>query len=335
MKDFVAMPPYPWMDSLWQDFSQRVTSGRLAHALLFVGSEGLGLESFTQAAAQLLLCSAPVEDIACGQCRACKLILAGAHPDLKTLDREEGATQLKIDQIREVAGFVSTTPQYDGRKVVRIPEAELMNVSSANALLKSLEEPAGDSVFLLSTTRLSSLLPTIRSRCQIYTLDKPSRAQSLQWLEKRGLENAEYWLDLSAGLPLRALQWSDGDLAEKREKLFQTLLSLVTAEQHPLQVAQVWKALDAALLFEWLLQACEYLIRDFSGAAAMPEDMKELGAGWSFVDIKHLFELRDAMLQRKREFFSASNLSDELIKESLALDWFALARRGRRQASGH
>jgi len=89
-----------------------------------------------------------------------------AHPDLKWLEREDGSLFYKVAQIRDAVGFIQRTAQGNGKKVIVVPHAHRMNVESANALLKVLEEPPPGSHWLLLSSEPAQLLPTIRSRCQ-------------------------------------------------------------------------------------------------------------------------------------------------------------------------
>jgi DNA polymerase-3 subunit delta' len=110
------------------------------------------------------------------------LLKAGSHPDNFVLEPEEADKPIKVDQVRELVAFVVQTAQLGGRKVVLIEPVEAMNVNASNALLKSLEEPSGDTVLLLVSHQPSRLLPTIKSRCQQVACPQPSLAQSQAWL---------------------------------------------------------------------------------------------------------------------------------------------------------
>lgn len=126
-----------------------------------------------------LLCQQPQGLDACGGCKACMLLKAGSHPDNFVLEPEEADKPIKVDQVRELVAFVVQTAQLGGRKVVLIEPVEAMNVNASNALLKSLEEPSGDTVLLLVTHQPSRLLRLSRAAASRW------RARSQAWPRAR------------------------------------------------------------------------------------------------------------------------------------------------------
>lgn len=145
-----------------------VTSERVAGAYLFVGEQGIGKETVALYFSNLILCeSTTIGDAPCGECRACRKIKNGNHPDLRII-RPDGA-QIKIDQMRELQQQIVYQPLEGTRKIYIIANTEKMNDSAANSLLKTLEEPPAASTIILLTENLKTMLPTIRSRCQILT----------------------------------------------------------------------------------------------------------------------------------------------------------------------
>ena len=130
------LAPLPWQQSGWQRLQPAVESGRLPHALLLVGPEGIGKQQFAQALAALLLCHAPDGGTPCGQCRSCTLLAAGSHADLLNVGLEEDSRVIKIDQVRGLIDFAAKTPALGASKLVVMGPAEAMNINAANALLK-------------------------------------------------------------------------------------------------------------------------------------------------------------------------------------------------------
>lgn len=180
MTDFVVHP-YPWHQSQWQDFSLLVEQGKLPHAVMFAGPQHIGKLQLARALAYRLLCETPIDGVACGECRACLLNKAETHPDLLFLSPEEGSKSIKVDQVRELTQFLGKTSQQGGYKIVVLDPVEAMNANSANALLKSLEEPSGQTIMLLVCHNPSLVLPTIRSRCQMRLLPLPAKEVVLNW----------------------------------------------------------------------------------------------------------------------------------------------------------
>ena len=128
---------------------QNIQLARIPHALLVTGAVGVGKQNFAVAFCQRLLCFKGSESGACGECKACQLMIAGTHPDIHYVQLEEKSQALKIDQIRELVVALTKTSQISSRHCVIIEPADRLNVNAANALLKLLEEPPGNSVIVL------------------------------------------------------------------------------------------------------------------------------------------------------------------------------------------
>ncbi len=147
-----------------------VVSERVAGAYLFTGQQGVGKETVALYFANLILCEGTTEGLTpCKECSACRKIKNSNHPDLRII-RPDGA-QMKIDQIRNIQREIIYQPLEGTRKIYILANTERMNDSAANALLKTLEEPPAASTLILLTENLISMLPTIRSRCQILTFN--------------------------------------------------------------------------------------------------------------------------------------------------------------------
>jgi len=157
------------VDLLRRDLAQ----GRLRHAYLFTGPAGIGKRTLVAALAQALLCDQPGPP--CGQCRHCSLAARGRHPDLLTVEpvvsgRSVRAAKIKIEAVRQVIRDLALKPVEAGRRVARLLDFHAANSESMNAFLKTLEEPPGAAVILLTAERADDLLPTIVSRCQVVAL---------------------------------------------------------------------------------------------------------------------------------------------------------------------
>lgn len=201
-----------------------------AHALLVMGPAGVGQFDFAMALTQAWLCEAPhaqrPDAMACGHCEGCRLVSQRSHPDLRLLvpeawrvqaglsvdeggDSDDGkkrkpSQEIKVDQVRAALDFSERTAGRAALKVVVVQPAEALNAVSANALLKTLEEPPGNMRFVLACGAAQSLLPTIRSRCQSIALTAPERGEALAWLAEQGVTDAGPLLDACGGLPLTA-----------------------------------------------------------------------------------------------------------------------------------
>lgn len=158
---------------------------RLAHAFLFEGPAGSGIKEVTHFFVKLLLCEKPQQNVPCGTCRSCQLYDSGNHPNIVFI--EPDGQNIKIDQIRELIYRMNKTGLTTGRKIYVIQEADRMNNSSANALLKFLEEPEFNVTAILQTERLNAIMSTIRSRCQLVSFQPLSRPVLMEKLIAGGM----------------------------------------------------------------------------------------------------------------------------------------------------
>jgi DNA polymerase-3 subunit delta' len=244
-----------WHESAWNQVLGARAGGRLPHALLLHGLKGLGKERFARQLAALCLCErAPAGPLPCGACRGCRLVQAGTHPDLYLIEPLEGKVALSIDQIRELIGDLTLQPHMASLKVALIRPAEAMTPSAANALLKTLEEPAGATLLLLVTARPSALPPTVRSRCQAVRFRAPSPARAQAWLEQQEA-GEKAWadlLELAGGAPLVALALARSGAGEQVAELERDLQGIAEAQADPLAVATTWAGEDRELWWSWL-----------------------------------------------------------------------------------
>lgn len=183
--------------------------GRLPHALLFTGPEGVGKLRVARALAASLLCLGEGE-LPCGRCASCRALRAedGAHPDFLELHPEGKAIQtIRIDAIRQMQTTAARRPTLSRRRVVIIDDAQCMNEAAENGLLKTLEEPSGAVTFILVTSAKTALLDTIISRCMTVGFGMLPEAQLAAALEARGIsaQDAARLASLSDGSFSRAL----------------------------------------------------------------------------------------------------------------------------------
>lgn len=320
----LPQPPYPWFTSIWEGFARQVEQERLPHALLLVGQGGIGALELARAMAQYLLCSAPRPGRSCGQCKACLLIQADSHPDLHWVTPEEGAQSIKIAQIREMGEFTNKTAQQGGRKLIILSPAESMNVNAANALLKSLEEPSGDCVYILVSEQPAFLMATIRSRCSRLQIRTPDFAEALQWLERNRVNDAEKLLHAAGGRPLRVMEWLASDLWGQREQLRQEIIKLFDGTSSFLECARVTSAFGGVWIVEqlqiWTVEAIRL------GAASQTSEDALLQQLASF-PMQKLLRFYDLLAAKKRLLLSTANPNPQLLLEEIMMDLKELARK--------
>jgi DNA polymerase-3 subunit delta' len=210
--------------ALWE----AIRADRLAHALLVVGPPGSGKRTLARELAKALLC-ARAEGDACDECRDCRLVEHGNHPDLNLFARDAAHSNVHIETARALQDALALKPFQARRKVAVLEEANLLNEAAANSLLKTLEEPPGDAVILLLTTTLADVLPTIRSRCQVLRMRPLSTAVVAEVLEREhGLaaDQAAYAAAMSGGTLGRALELSRPDWYDMKRWVVEALAGL-------------------------------------------------------------------------------------------------------------
>ena len=201
-----------------------LASGRLAHAYLFSGPDGVGKRLMALALARAIVCH---EQRGCGDCQACRKIDHRNHPDLHVL--EPDGNSIKIEQVRSLQKDLNLKPLEAPRKICLIEAADSMTLGAANALLKTLEEPRGDTLLILLSAHPNRLLETIRSRCQALPFTRHPNSRIQAQLEK------QLDIDPTASHVLAAL--SEGSFKkafgkdrelylEERRKLLKTLTGL-------------------------------------------------------------------------------------------------------------
>lgn len=201
---------------------------RLHHAYLFLGPEGVGKRTIALGLARAIHCVAAHNDF-CGECVNCKRISDANHPDVRVIEPLAGKKEISIQQIRDVEKELNYQSFTGGRKIVIFDPATLMNLSSQNALLKTLEEPPANSLLILIAANGGALLPTLRSRCLKMTfapLDRRLVANYLQEKKQVKAEQAQFLAALSMGSLGLALKLNDSKLFEKRRDWAGQLSSL-------------------------------------------------------------------------------------------------------------
>lgn len=229
---------YPWQSDSWQ--ALQGLRGRLPHAVLLKGAQGIGKLDLALNFAQSLLCETPKNDgAACGECNSCHWFAQDSHPDFRLIqpdalaaaedgDDKPGAKkpsrEISVDQIRDLSGFANLSAHCGGYRVVVVYPAESMNNNAANSLLKTLEEPTDKLLFLLVSHKPQQLLPTILSRCLGFTVHTPAREAGISWLRQQGVKNPEHALAQTGFAPLQALGWGEsGEGAEERTILLDAI----------------------------------------------------------------------------------------------------------------
>jgi DNA polymerase III subunit delta' len=272
---------YPWQESIWKALSRH--RAQLPHALLLRGREGLGAEALGRTFADSLLCETPGEGgFPCSRCAACNWLAQGNHPDFRLLQpeslaaepapadgdeapaparKEKKSDQIRIDQVRDLQGFLAIGTHRAGLRVVLVHPAEAMNPNTQNALLKSLEEPPPGTVFVLVTANAERLLPTVRSRCVVVDLPAADPRTSLAWLTEQGVPDPAGLLAAAGGAPIAAMALAA--CAQEREAF---LAGLRDPRTGPLALAEQSQRAVPVQIVAWLQRWCYDLLASRLGA---------------------------------------------------------------------
>lgn len=202
------------------------------HAIIFSGMEGIGKRKVAEIFAAALLCENPVDGEPCGVCANCRLMLGKSHPDFYVVEPEisKAVRNIKIDQIREMQAETSLRPVQADRRVVIIDGAEFMRSAAANCLLKTLEEPVSQTIFILITTNRAGLLMTVRSRCVTINFERLTAEQIKSELERRGISTAEKISVISGGSLGKAINLAESGGYEIRESAFDIIEKISRAD---------------------------------------------------------------------------------------------------------
>lgn len=327
---------YPWHEATWQRWA--ALRARLPHALLLKGPQGTGKLDFARLLAQSLLCESPASDgRACGHCPSCHWYEQETHPDFRLLqpdalaESEEGdsgkkkpARQISVEQVRALGDFANLSAHQGGRRVVLIHPAELMNVSAANALLKTLEEPTANMVLLLVSHKPQQLLPTIRSRCVALAMPMPAPEMARDWLRAQGIAKPDAALAQAGYAPLAAQQLVQeaGDDAD-RDSFVREIAQ--PARMDPLALAERMQKTEPAALIHWLQQWCYDLASArLAGVVRYHLDTSETVRSLAGkIQPLALSNFQQALLTARRE--ALHPLNPRLLFESLLLAYQQMA----------
>jgi DNA polymerase-3 subunit delta' len=211
---------------------QGLQNGRLHHAYLFVGPDGIGKKTIALGLAQAILCAQSDGDF-CGACAACRGIQKGNHADVRLVEPVSGKKEISIQQVRELEKELSLRSFSGRKKIAIIDPATAMNWSAQNALLKTLEEPPQDCILILIAANAGELLPTVRSRAFRLSFAALPRQTIVDYLiSKKGKskEQAQCVAALTMGSLGAARKIEKEKWSEKRHEWMDMLSSLTPGD---------------------------------------------------------------------------------------------------------
>lgn len=222
----MSLKLYPWQGQL--ESALLNLRDRLPNGILVYGPRAAGTFELVQAFAKSLLCTQPAPDgTPCGRCRGCHLAKAGTHPDIRYVvseaeslpreipftapdnaasDRKTVYREILIHQTRALSDFLNLKSHEGGVRIVLVYPADRIRAEAAASLLKSLEEPPENTIFMLVADEIDRVLPTIRSRCRLIRASAPTRQEAIAWLESQNVADAERKLTEAGGMPLAVFE---------------------------------------------------------------------------------------------------------------------------------
>lgn len=325
----------PWHREQWGLVDNWRRQDRLPHAILLKGRAGLGKAGFAAALAQALLCrDAAQHALACGRCDSCRLYAAGSHPDFHALQPEPDKSVIGIDQVRELCRQMALTSQHGTIKIAMITPADAMSRGAANSLLKTLEEPPGDSLLILVSSASAQLPATIRSRCQSIAFRSDRDRTSLQWLSAQLPPQADpaLLLDLADGAPMLARDLYADDSLQARTAIVEGIEALAGAAANPCAIADDWHKLGMPAVVYWLWMLLEDTLRLKLGADRQRPRNRDLlpllQRLAERLDYQVLFQMLDWCLDTRRVLQGNINLVHLLMLEELTITWRNASRHG-------
>jgi DNA polymerase-3 subunit delta' len=305
---------------------------RFPHAILIHGPEGIGRRRLALwAIGQALQADdmAMAADDLTGRLIDSEIV--PYHPDFllvqpeKDKEKKTEKRTISIDQVRILISFLSLTSHQSGTKAVLISPAQALSVQAGNSLLKTLEEPPGDSLIVLVTDSLSRIVPTIVSRCHRIRLTTPDGAAAIQWLN--GVDADIEWepaLEMADGAPYKALEMQRSGFAKQAGVFEQDLLALCDKRVTPAAVAKRWSRENEDRYLRWLYRrVTDEIRRSFSGDDINDDQMsrnRPLQMGHKSLNIERSFAcLRDIDELRRLQ---GAGLNGDMQLANLLTRWY-------------
>jgi DNA polymerase-3 subunit delta' len=315
---------YPWQQKQWQQLMRAQKDHRLPHALLFAGQRGTGKTHFAECFMRAQLCQQNNADASC-TCHSCRLITGKSHPNILWIAPEKTGGAIKVDQIREVTDFVNQTSLQGEYRFVVINPASNLNINAANALLKTLEEPASGSILILITDQISHLPATILSRCQHIHFPRPDTELALTFLTQKlpAGSQPELILRLANGAPLAALEWVQQDILAPREHLLKMIYALSKNQVDPLKAAAEIQKMETPHIFNFMLSFIMDLLRlHLSVDEMVNQDFKtELADLRARTVMQKIAQFQHYLLDLCDQLQKGINLNKQLMLECMLIRW--------------
>ena len=301
-----------WQNEFARNWADRVSQGRMPHAVLLIGPAGVGKRAAAAWMARQKLTPDPLTLLPAFPFEWLE------HADFRRIATPEDKKSIGIEQVRELVSELSLT-SYEGKgKVAVIEPANEMTVNAANSLLKTLEEPPGDTLLILVADRVGKLPATIFSRCQRIDFPVPPEPVALNWLDQ--VQPGAAWLEAlraAGGAPVGAISAIE-DL-DSSAALARDLQTLGQGRGSPIEVAARWAKLDPVFVLNWLSQQIKLAILAGSAGPDHGQGLVIDNSVLRRMDSRNLFCYLDIINRLRGQPGGSWNV--QLTFESLLIDW--------------
>jgi DNA polymerase-3 subunit delta' len=340
-----------WLIDAFKGLQSAFLQNKLPHGLLINAAKGYGQLKLAYAVAASLLCqqnsteasglngisglekTVTIENqvslnMACGQCKSCLLLKAKTHPDFsleeRLIDKGKLKQNISIDQMRALSQKLLKTSQLQGWRIAIINSIEDMNISSFNAILKTLEEPGQNTLIMLISHGMAKVPATIKSRCQILNLNA-NKNKTLEWLLHQNSNNiaplnskdALNAMDICHGAPYASLEFINQGQQTEYLKLFRNLDAILSNQVSANELLLQHKE-QIAFLIPWVAS----YFHQVSQSILIKHEQR-----YKNVPHKTVFNLYEQLINLNRAQASGSNLQLTLQLEAILIHWFELGRK--------
>jgi DNA polymerase-3 subunit delta' len=301
-----------WHKELVKSWADRVRRGRLPHAVMLIGPPGVGKRSAAVwiARQSLRIAGSPALPVHPPD--------PPEHPDLRWVSPPEDKQSIGIEQIRDLVSDLGLTAFSAGSKVAVIDPADAMTINAANSLLKTLEEPPGDTLLILIADRIGRLPATIFSRCQRVEFSPPAESDALEWLNR--MQPGGAWaeaLRVAGGAPIGAVAALDS--LETSATMARDLNAVAHGDGSPLEVAARWAKLEPKFVLNWLAQQVKLAAIAVTAGRDKADGLAIDDSVLRHVDRRNLFCYLDIINRLRGQPGGSYNV--QLTIEGLLIDW--------------